>query len=84
MRRIDLEDGNCRAADRGAADENCSAPAKMAIPFVSAGIEEPCPLSRLGIDAGKVGTLVMIVSKTSQREISVRRRAAMLFGDDMV
>jgi len=53
-------------------------------PIIRARIEQSDDLTRFGIDAGYIRSLMAIAMSTSQRQIALNRFAAVLFGAHVV
>jgi len=66
MKSVDGENVNRGPANRCASDQNWPAPTKMAVPFLTARIEQPSPSLCLWIDAREIRAFMMIVGKASQ------------------
>lgn len=84
MRYIDAKHSDGSAANCSAADQEWTGPAEMPMPFLAPWIEEPRSLPRLGIDASKVWTFMVVVGEAGERKVAGNCLASMLFGDDMI
>ncbi len=84
MRKIHRKDGDCCPADGRSSDEDWALPTKVTRPLVTARVEKPDLLATARIDAGQVGTFVVVVRQASEGQIGGDCVAAMLFGYDMV
>ena len=84
MGQVNAEDGDRRAANGGETDEDRPFPAKVAVPLVAAGIEEPSAFASLGIDACKIRAFTVVVGEAGQREVAGRGLARVLFSDDVI
>jgi hypothetical protein len=84
FRFINVEDGNGRSADRGAAHKDSTIPAKMSAPFVAPRVEEWRGFSGLRVSTGDICTLKRITIKTTYREVPRNSSSVMLLGDDMI
>ena len=54
------------------------------MPLMTTRMKEPSQFLRQRIDAGKIRTFKTITIETGEREIGIRRTAAVLSGDDVV
>ena len=84
MRGVDFQNGDRGTPDGGAANEHRTNPTKMSLPFLATRIVEPYSFSRPGIDAGEIGSFVVVISEAGQRKIAGHSFAAVLLGNNVV
>jgi hypothetical protein len=84
MRRVDLKYVNRCPTDRGPPNQHGAVPAKVSLPLVPPGIEQPTLAPSLGINAREIRSFMMIIREAGQSEVGENCPAAVLFGDNMI
>ena len=65
-------------------DDAGSSIREVILPFIIPRMEKACDLARVGVDAGKIGALVVVALRTGESQIFQLIGAAMLAGDDVI